>query len=121
MPSIREGLNLREESVIPWGSDHADKTCVSAGAGRASSDAFIASDSFSSDSDSPEVLMPDAVTRHLFPGFSGVLWDELRDARAVRLSGPYVQLIYFTGVIPGDRKSTRLNSSHVATSYAVFC
>src|SRR5437870_9698954 len=22
---------------------------------------------------------------------------------------------------PGDRKSTRLNSSHVATSYAVFC
>src|SRR5437870_9684505 len=24
-------------------------------------------------------------------------------------------------VIDGDRKSTRLNSSHVATSYAVFC
>src|SRR5690625_6592160 len=23
--------------------------------------------------------------------------------------------------VPGDRKSTRLNSSHVATSYAVFC
>src|SRR5690625_6118438 len=23
--------------------------------------------------------------------------------------------------IPGDRKSTRLNSSHVAISYAVFC
>src|SRR5690625_5565830 len=26
-----------------------------------------------------------------------------------------------TGVICGDRKSTRLNSSHVAISYAVFC
>src|SRR5437773_6728641 len=23
--------------------------------------------------------------------------------------------------IPGDRKSTRLNSSHITTSYAVFC
>src|SRR5271167_5192115 len=23
--------------------------------------------------------------------------------------------------VPGDRKSTRLNSSHVSTSYAVFC
>src|SRR5437870_10202836 len=26
-----------------------------------------------------------------------------------------------TGVAPTDRKSTRLNSSHVAISYAVFC
>src|SRR5437870_10349117 len=26
-----------------------------------------------------------------------------------------------TGAWPGDRKSTRLNSSHVAISYAVFC
>src|SRR5256885_5240104 len=25
------------------------------------------------------------------------------------------------GVIPGDRKSTRLNSSHLVISYAVFC
>src|SRR5690625_6280622 len=25
------------------------------------------------------------------------------------------------GVVVGDRKSTRLNSSHVAISYAVFC
>src|SRR5690625_6736804 len=29
--------------------------------------------------------------------------------------------VYYTGVQNGDRKSTRLNSSHVATSYAVFC
>src|SRR6266699_2356946 len=27
----------------------------------------------------------------------------------------------FTGVMTGDRKSTRLNSSHVRNSYAVFC
>src|SRR5690625_6253583 len=27
----------------------------------------------------------------------------------------------FTGMVEGDRKSTRLNSSHVAISYAVFC
>src|SRR5690625_6313345 len=27
----------------------------------------------------------------------------------------------FAGWIPEDRKSTRLNSSHVAISYAVFC
>src|SRR5690349_23843969 len=25
------------------------------------------------------------------------------------------------GAVPGDRKSTRLNSSHVEISYAVFC
>src|SRR5690625_6422264 len=31
--------------------------------------------------------------------------------RGIRLSGPKL----------GDRKSTRLNSSHVAISYAVFC
>src|SRR5690625_6463273 len=26
-----------------------------------------------------------------------------------------------SSIVSGDRKSTRLNSSHVATSYAVFC
>src|SRR5690625_5336690 len=29
--------------------------------------------------------------------------------------------VLFIGMIFGDRKSTRLNSSHVAISYAVFC
>src|SRR5690625_6602448 len=29
--------------------------------------------------------------------------------------------LYRAMLISGDRKSTRLNSSHVATSYAVFC
>src|SRR6266851_6090611 len=27
----------------------------------------------------------------------------------------------FSGLRPGDRKSTRLNSSHITISYAVFC
>src|SRR5690625_7105613 len=30
-------------------------------------------------------------------------------------------LVFAVVVARGDRKSTRLNSSHVATSYAVFC
>src|SRR5690625_5936254 len=29
--------------------------------------------------------------------------------------------VFSTGFFPLDRKSTRLNSSHVAISYAVFC
>src|SRR5690625_6866650 len=29
--------------------------------------------------------------------------------------------VSFASPFPGDRKSTRLNSSHVAISYAVFC
>src|SRR5690625_6606815 len=35
----------------------------------------------------------------------------------------YVQEIHGSadGTVPSDRKSTRLNSSHVAISYAVFC
>src|SRR5438477_9617977 len=30
-------------------------------------------------------------------------------------------VIFATGSIVGDRKSTRLNSSHMSISYAVFC
>src|SRR3712207_8204860 len=34
---------------------------------------------------------------------------------------PWIYLIVATGDIYEDRKSTRLNSSHVNISYAVFC
>src|SRR3989442_6870162 len=34
---------------------------------------------------------------------------------------PFQQIIGRKGVATRDRKSTRLNSSHVRTSYAVFC
>src|SRR5690554_7941727 len=36
--------------------------------------------------------------------------EQIHRRRAVQLQG-----------VPGDRKSTRLNSSHVCISYAVFC
>src|SRR5699024_12721219 len=32
-----------------------------------------------------------------------------------------VQELQHGNLVPGDRKSTRLNSSHVSISYAVFC
>src|SRR5207249_5105398 len=36
-------------------------------------------------------------------------------------AGRSVQVIGVTGTSTADRKSTRLNSSHVSISYAVFC
>src|SRR5690625_5685027 len=41
--------------------------------------------------------------------------------RRVRNAHLHVSAQYTFGMKPRDRKSTRLNSSHVATSYAVFC
>src|SRR2546426_9148765 len=54
----------------------------------------------------------------------GGLVDYIRDAKAdnsdnvLELSEPIVNRAGRTG---GDRKSTRLNSSHLVISYAVFC
>src|SRR5690625_2706905 len=47
-------------------------------------------------------------------------WDELAAATAQRLELFDALLADLYGPRP-DRKSTRLNSSHVAISYAVFC
>src|SRR5690606_41004085 len=41
--------------------------------------------------------------------------------RSANRTGSYWQGLVFTRTSPGDRKSTRLNSSHVKISYAVFC
>src|SRR5690625_6989569 len=49
---------------------------------------------------------------------AGVL-PRLRAYKAFRGQANMMRLIATLG--PLDRKSTRLNSSHVATSYAVFC
>src|SRR5690625_6006460 len=54
-----------------------------------------------------------------FPGYS-MIWEQAAGID----NGPYgrnhgVAFIGNNGTL--DRKSTRLNSSHVATSYAVFC
>src|SRR5439155_10524189 len=54
---------------------------------------------------------------------------DLRDARQVTQANPFAkdyawgkaELIEYKGPKGEDRKSTRLNSSHVAISYAVFC
>src|SRR5438067_10267537 len=39
----------------------------------------------------------------------------------MQLAWPMAHLRVASGVSEGDRKSTRLNSSHVSISYAVFC
>src|SRR5690625_6686456 len=50
-----------------------------------------------------------AMSSELLPGFSLVGRDDLLDQRHAEMAEKK------------DRKSTRLNSSHVAISYAVFC
>src|SRR5690625_5793922 len=62
---------------------------------------------------------------------TGVCWLQISSARiALRREVPVATTITTTaasgqpathGDQQGDRKSTRLNSSHVAISYAVFC
>src|SRR5699024_12107672 len=47
-------------------------------------------------------------------------WLKKMPWKDARFLAPFVGMVFF---IPGgaDRKSTRLNSSHVSISYAVFC
>src|SRR5690606_40450071 len=45
----------------------------------------------------------------------------LRIAMRVRVAGHFAQLVDYVLRRRQDRKSTRLNSSHVKISYAVFC
>src|SRR5690606_42038193 len=61
----------------------------------------------------------DGADGHLFgvgaeDGFDGFGFDGVVFARAGAVGGDVVD-------VSGDRKSTRLNSSHVKISYAVFC
>src|SRR5690625_5489891 len=46
---------------------------------------------------------------------------EINDEWTVVGAFPWYDYILETEGMPKDRKSTRLNSSHVAISYAVFC
>src|SRR5690625_2429261 len=67
----------------------------------------------------------------LSPALPGVAHDDNLITRAAHMLWPYRTVpcgvhISLTKRLPlggglGDRKSTRLNSSHVAISYAVFC
>src|SRR5207253_11101668 len=48
--------------------------------------------------------------------------DEVAEAVALASAAPANTAVVFgVAQLPRDRKSTRLNSSHVAISYAVFC
>src|SRR5438477_4679486 len=77
-----------------------------------------------------------SIRRHLFAGVAVVAllaggvggWASATEfAGAVIASGSVVvdsnikKVQHLTGGIVGDRKSTRLNSSHMSISYAVFC
>src|SRR5690554_7623007 len=60
--------------------------------------------------------MPNAI------GAFGMFDDQLHDTPAPRLLGPLTaHQPYEQVLVLLDRKSTRLNSSHVRISYAVFC
>src|SRR5438445_13512797 len=54
-------------------------------------------------------------TNRFFPTLGGHDWGDV----SPNPTGADPYLAYFT--LPGDRKSTRLNSSHANISYAVFC
>src|SRR5436305_6479911 len=47
--------------------------------------------------------------------------DETATSLARAAASPRHALFEAIGAVPEDRKSTRLNSSHVRISYAVFC
>src|SRR5690625_6556315 len=64
----------------------------------------------------PEVLLMDEAFSALDPLIRKDMQDEM-----VELQAKMKKTILFITHDLEDRKSTRLNSSHVATSYAVFC
>src|SRR5437764_9007196 len=67
----------------------------------------------------------------IFAGTSGItsikgnVWSDLGDSHNYyKLNGvpkPWADWVNFCKQVDGDRKSTRLNSSHRCISYAVFC
>src|SRR5207253_8580837 len=52
---------------------------------------------------------------------SALIFDQKSDLAAKKFAEGKVVWTVKAPQEPGDRKSTRLNSSHVAISYAVFC
>src|SRR5437899_8747088 len=61
----------------------------------------------------------------LDPAFLAELIDAIRRTRALLRRGGRRRIVIVGGIVRGqfgvDRKSTRLNSSHLGISYAVFC
>src|SRR5690606_39993186 len=57
-------------------------------------------------------------TSYIESGYWTTVWEPLKiDPYAEEVLGNHASLLY----LHADRKSTRLNSSHVKISYAVFC
>src|SRR2546430_6725296 len=82
----------------------------------------------------------DAMGQNLFRAFATILvvWFGVKSALSsaggrhmlhfdnfasllLTVSFGFAMVNYYSAPIPGDRKSTRLNSSHSQISYAVFC
>src|SRR5690554_6988655 len=51
----------------------------------------------------------------------GLMSIHFNPAGLTKLDGRQIQISFMNIVLGADRKSTRLNSSHVRISYAVFC
>src|SRR5690625_2047821 len=65
-----------------------------------------------------EMRLQEYVSHLALPGEQGRVSGTLEEAEAANYITDQFILM---GLSPLDRKSTRLNSSHVAISYAVFC
>src|SRR5690625_6718580 len=75
-------------------------------------------------------LMPVGILVNVLGKFFGSIWMVVIGATLIFIQGIIVSLLFWKRkrwksilmlVVIVDRKSTRLNSSHVAISYAVFC
>src|SRR5690606_41251186 len=66
-------------------------------------------------------LLADPAERRGCGGAARVLAGVLIESVLAALMAPIVMFRQSRGVAEVDRKSTRLNSSHVKISYAVFC
>src|SRR5690606_41411046 len=60
-------------------------------------------------------------TKHLFPPGQASDFRRGDDFAGHGVGTAVQQTVQIGGFLAGDRKSTRLNSSHVKISYAVFC
>src|SRR5699024_11747071 len=92
---------------------------------------FLDKKSKSYDSGNPNSLKPSLIVKFLIPSGSRLGTPSLLTSIATKVGvisyGDKI-LLYSNDNLPvtilypfGDRKSTRLNSSHVSISYAVFC
>src|SRR5437762_8923902 len=118
---ITERTGIKERRVMSWGpAPHSpvDSTAtMSAAAGQAAMDAAGAGPD-----DIDLLVLATTTPDQSVPGTSAVVQDRLGLKCGVfDLNAACSGFVYGTTVAAGDRKSTRLNSSHRCISYAVFC